>query len=285
MNEDIQISVEDKANSESCFKKRIFLKIAYDGSSYHGFAYLPNKKTIEGCIIDAIEIITGERITIIGASRTDAGVHAYGNVAVFDTKSSIPPEKFANALNSKLPDDIRIIESCEVPGDFHPRRWKTEKTYEYRILNTVIPIPTERLYTCHSSYELDINKMNDAAKYLVGEHDFGSFCSAGSQTLSHVRTIQSVEIIKKENIITIRVTGGGFLYNMVRIIAGTLMDVGRGKIKPDEMKEIINKKDRTYAGPTAPPQGLFLMDIKFGKKYQDRTYNIMEAPENDIDKI
>ncbi len=244
---------------------RIFLEIAYDGTDYHGFAYQDSEKTIEGTVMEAISKLTGVNCEVIGASRTDTGVHAYGNVVVFDTTSTIPPEKFAAALNSKLPDDIRIMKSCEVPADFHPRKCKTEKTYEYHILNTRIPIPTKSRYTCHCSYTLDEKKMHQAAQYLVGKHDFSSFCAAGSQAVTHVREILSCDVFRDKDEITIRVVGGGFLYNMVRIIAGTLMDVGRGKTPPTDMKKIIEAMDRSVAGPTAPPQGLFLVGMKFKK--------------------
>ncbi|WP_242839509.1 tRNA pseudouridine(38-40) synthase TruA [Butyrivibrio sp. NC2002] len=253
----------DGMSNEGKTVRRIFLEIAYDGTCYHGFAFQDNEKTIEGTIIDAIEQLTGEKTEVIGASRTDTGVHAYCNVAVFDTGSSIPPERFSNALNTKLPADIRITKSFEVSSDFHPRKRKTEKTYEYRIMNTDIEIPTDRLYTYHCSYRLDEKKMNEAAQYLIGEHDFSSFCSAGAQVLSHVRTIRDIDVERKGSLVIIRVRGNGFLYNMVRIIAGTLMDVGRGKIAPEDMITIIEKRDRSAAGPTAPPQGLFLVNSTF----------------------
>ncbi len=253
----------DEVRTNSEIKRRIFLEIAYDGSGYHGFAFQEQEKTIEGTIIEAIQNLTKETPEVIGASRTDTGVHAYSNALVFDTASSIPSEKFSNALNTKLPSDIRIMRSFEVSPDFHPRKRKTEKTYEYRILNTDIEIPTSRLYTCHCSYKLDEKKMQEAAQYLVGEHDFSSFCSAGSQALTHVRTIKSIDVYRDGDIITIRVVGNGFLYNMVRIIAGTLMDVGRGKFEPEYMEDIIKKQDRSAAGPTAPPQGLFLVKSEF----------------------
>ena len=171
--------------------KNIMLTVAYDGSGYHGFAFQENTETIEGELKKAVDGLTGEDIEIIGASRTDAGVHAYGNVVVFNTASTIPPASFAPALNNRLPEDIRIMESREVPEGFHPRKCLSEKTYEYRILNVKTMIPTKRLYTCHNSYPLDEKRMNEAAQYLVGEHDFSSFCAAGSQALTHVRRIIS----------------------------------------------------------------------------------------------
>lgn len=243
--------------------KNIMLTVAYDGANYHGFAFQENTVTIEGTLKKAIDALTGEDVEVIGASRTDAGVHAYGNIVVFKTMSTIPAESFAPALNSKLPDDIRVMESAEVPIDFHPRKCLSEKTYEYRILNTRIPIPTRRLYTCHCSYQLDEKKMNEAAGYFVGEHDFSSFCAAGSQAISHVRNIISCEVFRHGDEVVIRIVGNGFLYNMVRIIAGTLMDIGRGKGNPEDIEKMLEAKDRATAGPTAPPQGLFLIKYSF----------------------
>ncbi|WP_051656528.1 tRNA pseudouridine(38-40) synthase TruA [Butyrivibrio sp. AE3004] len=243
--------------------KNIMLTVAYDGSNYHGFAFQESSKTIEGELYKAIGALTGENVEIIGASRTDAGVHSYGNIVVFETESTIPPQSFAPAINNRLPEDIRIVKSEEVPLGFHPRRCLSEKMYEYRILNTKIMIPTKRLYACHNSYPLDEKIMNEAAAFLVGEHDFSSFCSTGSQAVTHVRRIISAEVERQGDEIVIRVVGNGFLYNMVRIIAGTLMDIGRGKGTPCDVKKMIDAMDRSTAGPTAPPQGLFLVKYVF----------------------
>ena len=244
--------------------RRIMLTVSYDGTAYNGWALqssTPN--TVEGKLNDAIRMLTGETVQVIGASRTDAGVHAYGNVAVFDTESTIPGDRFLFALNQKLPEDIRIVESKEVSADFHPRHCNTEKTYEYRICNTQIPDPSRRLYTCHFGMPLDEKNMDEAAQYLVGEHDFTSFCNVESQALSHVRTIRNITVKRDGDEVIISITGNGFLYNMVRIIAGTLMQIGRGKGKPADIAEMLEKKDRAAAGPTAPAKGLFLMKYVF----------------------
>ncbi len=244
--------------------RRIMLIVSYDGTAYNGWALqasTPN--TIEGELNRAIERLTGKQVQVIGASRTDAGVHAYGNVAVFDTNSTIPGDRFIYALNRVLPEDIRIVESREVSVDFHPRHCNTEKTYEYRIINTDIMCPTKRLYACHFGMPLDAGIMDEAGKYLVGEHDFTSFCNVESQAVSRIRTIIDVHVTRKGDEVVISVTGTGFLYNMVRIIAGTLMQIGRGKGKPSDIKDMLEKKDRSAAGPTAPAQGLFLMEYKF----------------------
>lgn len=243
--------------------KRIKLTIAYDGTNYCGWQIQPNGITIEEILNKALSKMTGEEILVIGASRTDSGVHAMGNVAVFDTETTIPVEKIAVALNQRLPEDIVITKSEEVPLDFHPRYCNCSKTYEYHIINTRIPIPTKRLTNYFVSYVLDIDKMRQAASYLVGEHDFVSFCNVRTDVENTVRTITALDILTNGNEITIRITGNGFLYNMVRIIVGTLVRVGRGFYEPEKVKEILEAKDRKAAGVTAPAHGLMLVEIKY----------------------
>lgn len=243
--------------------KRIMLRIAYDGTNYKGWQKQPDQVTIEGLLNNRISKVLGENIEIIGASRTDAGVHALSNVAVFDTKTQIPAEKLALALNRRLPRDIVIQESKEVSPYFHPRDCKSIKTYEYHIYTTRHPLPTKRLYSYHVPHKLIIADMKKAAKYLIGTHDFKSFCLKKTQTLSTVRTIYKIDIIKDTNDITFTVTGNGFLYNMVRCIIGTLIYVGRGVYPPDHVKEILNNKDRQVAGPNAPAQGLVLTKTQY----------------------
>lgn len=245
--------------------KRIKLTIAYDGTNYCGWQVQPNGVTIEEVLNNVITKVTGEEITIIGASRTDSGVHALGNVAVFDTESTIPPERVQHALNQKLPDDIVIMKSEEVAEDFHPRYCKTEKTYEYHIMNSKVVIPTQRLTNYFVSYPLNVEKMRKAAQYLVGEHDFASFCGVRTNVKETIREIYSLEVIEElqDNKIVIRIRGNGFLYNMVRIIAGTLIQVGRGFYEPEKMKEILDAKERTEGGITAPPHGLVLVGIEY----------------------
>ena len=243
--------------------KRIKLTIAYDGTNYCGWQIQPNGITIEEILNKALSKMTGEEVSVIGASRTDSGVHAMGNVAVFDTETTIPAEKIAVALNQRLPDDIVITKSEEVALDFHPRYCDCSKTYEYHIINTRIPIPTKRLTNYFVSYVLDIDKMRQAASYLVGEHDFVSFCNVRTDVENTVRTITALDIITNGNEITIRITGNGFLYNMVRIIVGTLIRVGRGFYEPEKVKEILEAKDRKAAGVTAPAHGLMLVEIKY----------------------
>lgn len=243
--------------------KRVKLVVAYDGTNYHGWQVQDNGITIEEVLNRTISELVQEDIKVIGASRTDAGVHACGNVAVFDTESRIPGDKFSFALNQRLPEDIRIQESCEVDADFHPRYADTVKTYEYNILNRRFELPTKRLYAAFCYYPMDIERMNQAAAYLVGEHDFKSFCSAGAQVQTTVRTIYAVNVTKADDMVHIRITGNGFLYNMVRIIAGTLMQVGTGLMEPEQVKEILEERDRSKAGPTAVAKGLTLVEIRY----------------------
>ena len=243
--------------------KRIKLIVAYDGTNYCGWQTQINGITVEEVLNKTLSGLLKEDIRVIGASRTDSGVHALGNVAVFDTESKIPGDKFSFALNQRLPEDIRIQESCQVADDFHPRFCDTIKTYEYKILNRKFALPTERLYSAFVYYPLDVEKMQMAAAYLVGEHDFKSFCSSGSQVESTVRTITDSSVEKHGEMISIRVSGNGFLYNMVRIIVGTLMKIGLGVWQPERMEEILNACDRNAAGPKAEARGLTLVEIRY----------------------
>lgn len=243
--------------------RRIRLTVAYDGTDYHGWQLQPNGITVEAVLNQTLSELLQEEIQVIGASRTDSGVHALGNIAVFDTNSRIPGEKFSYALNQRLPEDIRIQKSCEVPADWHPRHQNSRKTYEYRICNREFPLPTERLYSYFTYAKLDVEAMREACRYLEGEHDFASFASAGNQTETTIRRIYSLGVFQEADRITIRVTGSGFLYNMVRIVAGTLLDVGMGRKKPEQMEAILKAADRAAAGPTAPACGLFLMGYEF----------------------
>lgn len=243
--------------------KRVMLTVAYDGTAYHGWQIQPNGETIEGVLNRCLSVLLQEEIEVIGASRTDSGVHAMGNVAVFDTDSPIPAEKIAYALNQRLPEDIKIQKSEEVAADFHPRHCDSRKTYEYRIYCAPFPMPVKRLYAHFTYIPMDVERMRKAAAYLVGVHDFKSFCSAEAQVESTVRQVDSVEVEQEGNEIILRIAGRGFLYNMVRIIAGTLMEVGRGHIAPEEVKTILEAKDRQAAGPTAPACGLTLIKYEF----------------------
>ena len=243
--------------------KRIMLTVAYDGTNYHGWQYQNNGKTIEGELNKALSSLLKENIEVIGASRTDAGVHAMCNAAVFDSDAGIPAEKYSYALNQMLPDDIRIRKSQEVPADFHPRKTDTVKTYEYRIDCEEFADPLKTRYAYFTYVPLDASKMQEAAFHLIGTHDFKSFCSVNTTATTTVRTIYDIQVIRDGVDIIVRITGNGFLYNMVRIIVGTLMDVGRGKYTPDKVKDILEATDRTAAGPTVPACGLMLKELHF----------------------
>lgn len=243
--------------------KRVMLTVAYDGTAYHGWQIQPNGETIEGILNRCLSETLGETIEVIGASRTDSGVHAMGNIAVFDTDSPIPADKISYALNRRLPEDIKIQKSEEVAADFHPRHCESRKTYEYRIYCAPFPMPVKRLYAHFTYIPMDVEKMRQGAVYLVGKHDFKSFCSAEAQVETTVRQVDNVEVVQEGKEIVLRVAGRGFLYNMVRIIAGTLMEVGRGHIAPEEVKTILEAKDRQAAGPTAPACGLTLAKYEF----------------------
>ena len=249
--------------------KRVKLTVAYDGTNYCGWQVQPNGLAVQQVLNQCLSDLLGEKIATIGASRTDAGVHALGNVAVFDTACRMPADKISYALNTRLPADIRIQDSVEVPSDFHPRFHQTIKTYEYKIYNRKFPDPTKRLYTYFYYYPLDEELMRQGAAYLVGEHDFKSFSTYKPEVGSTVRTIYALDIRKSEDdVITIRIQGNGFLYNMVRIIAGTLIRVGGGYYPPEQVKTILDGKNRELAGETARPEGLTLVEIQY-PEYQN----------------
>lgn len=242
---------------------RVKLTVAYDGTNYVGWQSQVNGIAIQDVVNQALSGLFGKEMKTIGASRTDTGVHAEGNVAVFDVETRIEVSKIAFALNARLPEDIRIVESKQVPDDFHPRFQKTVKTYEYHILNRTFPDPLLRLYAMHYYYPLDAGKMNEAAACLVGEHDFASFCASGFSGKTTVRTIYRADVRREDDLIIFTIVGNGFLYNMVRIISGTLIQAGSGEIQPGEMKQILEAHDRSAAGPTAIPKGLVLKKIEY----------------------
>ena len=242
---------------------RVKLVVAYEGTNYCGWQIQPNGITIEQVLNETLSSLLGEEITVMGASRTDAGVHSLGNVAVFETHTKMPAEKISFALNQRLPEDIVVQESCQVPEDFHPRFSKSRKTYEYRILNCRFRQPLERRTSYFYHCPLDVRAMQKAAAYLVGEHDFTSFASVHAQTNTYVRMIYALDVVREGDMIRIRVQGNGFLYNMVRIIAGTLIQVGAGIKKPEDMESILAGKDRELAGPTAPAHGLTMIGLEY----------------------
>ena len=246
-------------------KRRVLLTISYDGTNYCGWQKQPGEtvQTVQGEFDGVCSKLFQTKIVSIGAGRTDAGVHALGQRAVIDIDSAIPTQKIPLALNGFLPSDIVVTAAAEVPYDFNPRFKAVKKTYEYKIYNSSFRNPIYRNYSEYAREPLNASKMNIAAKALIGTHDFKSFCSSGNSSKTTVRTIFDISVDQKNDFIITTVTGDGFLYNMVRIIAGTLIDVGNGKLQPDEIKGIIASCDRRKAGKTAGPSGLTLVEIVY----------------------
>ena len=243
--------------------RNIKIIIEYDGKSFNGWQKQPTKLNIQGEIEKAIEEITGEKVDLTASGRTDAGVHSLGQTANFKTESQIQIEKFAKAINSKLKKSIVIKSAEEVDERFHSRYSVKSKTYRYIINNSDNGTAIYRGLEYHIPMKLDVKKMQEAMKFFEGEHDFKGFKASGTSSKSSVRTIYKGEVKHEGERIIIEVTGNGFLYNMVRIIAGTLVDVGLEKIKPEEIPEIIESKDRTKAGKTLPPHGLYLLKVEY----------------------
>lgn len=245
---------------------RILLTIAYDGTKYSGWQKQKSKDvaTVEGTLEQALRVLfRSPNLECVGASRTDRGVHALGQRAVIDVDTTIPPHKIPFAIRPFLPDDIVVTAAEVVADDFHPRFDCIKKTYEYRIWQSDFKNPKERLYSTFVYETLDISAMQQGAKAFIGKHDFAAFCAAGSTVSSTVRTIFDCYVEQEGNCIRILVTGDGFLYNMVRILAGTLIAVGQGKKKASDVADIIASKDRRNAGQTAEPQGLTLLEIYY----------------------
>ena len=245
--------------------RNIKLTIEYDGKEFNGWQKQPNKLNIQGEIEKAISNITKEEIEIVGSGRTDAGVHALGQVANFKTNSNISIEKLAIAINSQLKNSIVIKKAEEVEERFHSRYNAKNKTYRYIINNSRTGTAIYRNLEYCFSGELDVEKMQKAAKYFEGEHDFKAFKSSGTSSKNSVRTIYKAIVRKEEERIIIELTGNGFLYNMVRIISGTLLEVGMGKIDFNSIPNIIESKDRTKAGKTLPAHGLYLVKVEYNK--------------------
>ena len=243
--------------------KNIKLVIAYDGTDYHGFQRQPQCKTIQGTIEESLSRLTKESIQVVGSGRTDRGVHAWGQVCHFYTHSPIPAEKYAMILRDQLPRDILVCSSEEVPLSFHAQKDACWKTYRYQIETNAIPNVFERRYYTHLPGPLDLKQMQIAAQYLLGTHDFTAFCSAKTQVKNRVRTLYDCKVEAIDRKVWIEVTGSGFLYNMVRIIAGTLYLVGRKKLDPEQIIDIRQSLNRQNAGPTLPPEGLVLVRVGY----------------------
>ncbi|MFD2369424.1 tRNA pseudouridine(38-40) synthase TruA [Brevibacillus sp. GCM10020057] len=241
--------------------RRLKCVVAYDGTDFSGFQVQPDQVTVQGEIEAALQRVTGEQIQISGSGRTDAGVHARGQVIHFDTASSIPLEKWGFVLNNQLPGSIVVRSVEEVPDTFHARFDVQVKEYRYCIDNNPVADVFRHRYADHIRFPLDVAAMQQAARHLVGEHDFTSFCSAKTFVEDKVRTIYSLSVERLGNEVWVICRGNGFLYNMVRIIVGTLVEVGQGKRHPDELRDILAACDRERAGKTAPAKGLTMWEV------------------------
>lgn len=245
--------------------KRLCVTLRYDGTRYHGWQVQPNGITVQQAVQDAVEAVTGVRADVTGCSRTDAGVHARMFCCAFETDSPLRGLKLAAALNAHLPRDIAVYDCREVPEDFHPRYSALGKRYVYRIWNAPVRSPFEAPYTLHYPYPLDETALSEAAAAFVGTHDFAAFCAAGSSVSDTVRTVSRCEVTRQGELVTVTVQGDGFLYNMVRIMVGTLLAVAEHKIEAAALPAILAGKDRNKAGPTAPAKGLFLDQVFYEK--------------------
>jgi len=244
----------------------VLLTVSYDGTNYCGWQDQQNGRSVQEALSKVVYMAYGCDFTMLGSSRTDAGVHALGQRAhiISANPCRVPTHKLPLVLNNNLPDDIRILAATDVPDNFHPINAAKSKTYRYTICNSRYHNPITRNQSAHIRYPLDIAKMTAAIQHFIGQHDFASFCSTGSIVKSTIRTVYTLDIAKYCDMIEIIISGNGFLYNMVRIIAGTLVNVGLGRITPDDIPAIIVSCDRTRAGKTMPPQGLTLMEVDFG---------------------
>lgn len=244
--------------------RNIKLTIAYDGTEFHGFQKQPKLRTVQGTLQETVEGVVGHSVSIIGSGRTDAGVHAKGQVVNFQTSSGIPIEKWPIVLNTKLPNDIVVHTAELVSEEWHARFYARGKVYRYVIDRGPYPDVFNRHFSYHYPYPLCIEPMIEAARHLVGKHDFTSFCAANTPVEDKVRMLHAVNLTEQGHLLTIECRGEGFLYNMVRIITGTLLDVGRGRIAAGEIPEILKACDRKRAGLTAPPQGLTMWEVLYG---------------------
>ncbi len=243
--------------------RHLRLVVQYDGTDFAGFQFQPEQRTVQGVLQEALSKLLGEKIQVCGASRTDAGVHACGQVVSFKTECAIPLERIVPALNALLPRDLAAMEVAEAPEHFHPRYQARRKYYVYRILNRPLPSPFIGRYAWHVPQPLNVAAMQQGAAHLTGEHDFAAFCAAGGSAKTTVRTLYELSVERQGDIIEVKASGNGFLYMMMRIIVGTLVEVGLGKRPAEEMAAILASRDRRRAGPTAPPHGLTLQRIDY----------------------
>ncbi len=243
--------------------RNIRLLIEYDGTNYAGWQWQKNAKTVQETLAKAVGQAVQEPVKIYGAGRTDAGVHALGQVANFHTHSNIPSGRLLLAINFYLPHDITIKDAADVPESFHAQYCAVSKVYQYTLFNDWVRTSLNRNFCYVCGFQLNVDKMLDAAQYLIGTHDFTSFTTRALQEKNRIRTVKRLEIKNEEKYLYFSVEADGFLYNMVRTIVGTLIEVGRGKIAVENVKDILDAKNRNLAGPTAPAKGLCLMEVKY----------------------
>lgn len=241
--------------------RNLLLTLRFDGTAYHGWQVQKNSVTVQQTLQDALETILHHRPPVTGCSRTDAGVHARSYACNFRTEHRIPCENLVRALNTCLPDDVAVLSCREVPDVFHARYSALEKEYVYQIWNTPVRDPFFRGRALHVPYPLDTDIMDEAARHFLGTHDFAAFRAAGSAVKDTVRTISLSHVWREEDRVLFRVRGNGFLYNMVRIMVGTLLYTAQGKLKPADIPAVVASQNRTTAGPTAPAHGLYLNHI------------------------
>ncbi|EGK09777.1 tRNA pseudouridine(38-40) synthase TruA [Kroppenstedtia eburnea] len=243
---------------------KIKLTVAYDGTDFSGFQRQPGKRTVQGTLEETLTRVTGETISVTGAGRTDAGVHALGQVIHFETSVPIPTERWVRLLNASLPRDLLVTQAKEVPREFHARYDACWKHYRYTLDTCPIPDLFRRRYQTHYPHPLSRDRMQRAARHLTGTHDFTSFSAARAQVKDRRRSLYHCEV-KEVNpgVLSIEVVGDGFLYHMVRILTGTLVEIGAGKIPPDEIRGILKAKDRSAAGKTFPPEGLVMVEVGY----------------------
>ncbi len=244
---------------------RVLLRVEYNGGAYCGWQRQKNGLSVQEVLANAVFEVTGERSVMHGSGRTDAGVHAIAQAVHFDTHTKIPLDKLPIALNAHLPKSVRVKSAREVQGNFNARFDALSKTYLYRLYASPVSSPLKEGFAAFVPKKPNVQEMRRAAEYIVGEHDFKCFQAAGGHVKTTVRTIESLIIEEKGDEIIFEVTGNGFLYNMVRIMVGTLYYVGIGKLRPEEVKEIILSKDRTRAGKTMPPEGLYLKQVRYAE--------------------
>lgn len=242
---------------------RVKLTLSYDGTFFCGWQKQKNGVSVQQTVEDAVFNLTGERVTVTASGRTDAGVHAAGQVAHFDTNANIPPEKFYKAINTFLPDGVKALKSEKVSDKFNARRSAKRKTYEYSVYLSDTEQPLKERYSTRVYGDIDAEKMRSAAKLIEGEHDFKAFSATGLSVKTTVRTVYGINVEKSGIDIKIRVTGNGFLYNMVRIIAGTLVKIGRGELSESDIKKAFEKGERELLGETMPAKGLSLISVEY----------------------